>query len=70
MCYIQIQESFTGKFKYIFVENLYGIYTKIGSKFFNNDGSCNVDDADFNISTNAAIIKKETFVSIFCLIFN
>ena len=61
--YIQLQESFTGKFKFIFVENLSGIYTKIGSKFFDSDENVEVDGADFNVATNAAIIKKETFVS-------
>lgn len=61
--YIQLQESFTGKFKFIFVENLSGIYTKIGSKFLESEENFEVDGADFNVATNAAIIKKETFVS-------
>lgn len=61
--YIQAEKTFTDKYKYVFVENLSGIYTKVGSKFTDSDGNVEVVDADFNIATNAAIIKKETFVS-------
>lgn len=61
--YMKAEKTFTDKFKYTFVENISGIYTKIGSKFPDDDGNAEVVKADFNISTNAAIIKKETFVS-------
>ncbi len=61
--YIQAEKTFTDKFKYVFVENLSGIYTKIGSKLINDDEKVDVANADFNIATNSAIIKKETFVS-------
>lgn len=59
--YIQSEDSFTGKFKFIFVEDLFGIYNKIGRKLSGVPEP--VNKADFNVSANAAIIKKETYVS-------
>lgn len=59
--YIQSEDSFTGKFKFVFVESLFGIYNKIGKKLSGMQEP--VNRADFNVSANAAIIKKETYVS-------
>lgn len=59
--YIQTEDSFTGKFKFIFVEDLFGIYNKIGRKLSGNEEL--IDKADFNVSANAAVIKKETYIS-------
>lgn len=59
--YIQSEDSFTGKFKFVFVESLFGIYNKIGKKISGMKEPTN--RADFNVSANAAIIKKETYAS-------
>lgn len=59
--YIQSEDSFTGKFKFVFVESLFGIYNKIGKKLSGMQEP--VNRADFNVSANAAIVKKETYVS-------
>ena len=65
--YHLIEDNLNGRYKHRLVERLSGLYTMIGNKFkYTNIMGETINRhtiADFNKNANAAIVKKETFLT-------